>query len=150
VAAGRHEFELDNGNRFYIRRYEPFLSLEILGEVQKKFLPPMAQLLEANDETQAENVRMESAMRAIENVSKTLDGKSLINLVKTVLNKDYVSVSIGNQPPVQLDEGMLNQACDDVLDCIKLVVEVLRFNYEKLFTQGRTLIGQERSRPTIQ
>ena len=150
MAAGRHEFELDNGNRFYIRRYEPFLSLEILGEVQKKFLPPMAQLLEANDETQAENVRMESAMRAIENVSKTLDGKSLINLVKTVLNKDYVSVSIGNQPPVQLDEGMLNQACDDVLDCIKLVVEVLRFNYEKLFTQGRTLIGQERSRPTIQ
>jgi len=141
VAAGRHEFELDNGSKFYIRRFDPFLSLEVLGEVQKKFLPPIAALMEANDTGQADGTRMDAAMKAVEMISTNLDGKSLIGLVKTVLNKDYVSVSIQAEPPVQLDEGALNRATDDVFDVIKLTVEVLRYNYEKLFMQGRTLIG---------
>ena len=139
--AARHEFELDNGNKFYIRRYDPFLSLSILGEVQKKFLPPMASLMEANDPTNAGEERTRSAMQALENISKNLDGPSLVGLVKTVLNKDYVSVSIHGDAPRQLDEGAINLACEDVSEVIQLVMEVLRFNYEKLFTQGRSLIG---------
>ena len=150
MAGGRHEFELDNGAKFYIRRYDPFLSLEVLGEVQRKFLPPIAALMEANDANAEDSVRMDSAMKAVEMVSRTLDGKSLIALVKVVLNKDYVSVSIQAEPPIQLDEGALNRATDDVFDVIRLVVEVLRYNYEKLFTQGRTLIGQGQPQPVIQ
>ena len=41
--AKRVEFVLDNGNKFYIRRYDAFLSLRILGEVQKRFLAPPRQ-----------------------------------------------------------------------------------------------------------
>ena len=141
VVGKRFEFELDNGNKFYIRRFDPFLSLEILGEVQKKFLPPLAALLEANDTNQDDGARIDSAMKAVEMISANLDGKSLIILVKAVLNREYVSVSIQADPPVQLDEAALNRSTDDVFDVIKLVVEVLRYNYEKLFTQGRTLIG---------
>jgi len=141
VAAARHEFELDNGNKFYIRRYDPFLSLTILGEVQKKFLPPMASLMEANDPNNPNEDRTRSAMQALENISKNLDGQSLVGLVKLVLNKDYVSVSIHGDAPRQLDEGSINLACEDVSEVIQLVMEVLRFNYEKLFTQGRSLIG---------
>jgi hypothetical protein len=89
-------------------------------------------------------------MKAVEMVSRTLDGKSLIALVKVVLNKDYVSVSIQAEPPMQLDEAALNRACEDVFDVIRLVVEVLRYNYEKLFTQGRTLIGQGQPQAAIQ
>ena len=148
--ASRHEFELDNGNKFYIRRFDPFLSLEVLGEVQRKFLPPLASLLEANDEGQDQDARMEAAMKAVEKISQTLDGKSLIALVKTVLNSDYVAVSIQADPPIRLDEAALNRACDDVFDVIKLVVEVLRYNYEKLFTQGRSLIGRASSSQAIQ
>lgn len=148
--ASRHEFELDNGNKFYIRRFDPFLSLEVLGEVQRKFLPPLASLLEANDEGQDQDARMEAAMKAVEKISQTLDGKSLIALVKIVLNSDYVAVSIQADPPIRLDEAALNRACDDVFDVIKLVVEVLRYNYEKLFTQGRSLIGRASSSQAIQ
>ena len=150
MAPGRYEFELDNGSKFYIRRYDPFLSLEILGEVQKKFLPPLAALLEANDANQPAEARMDGAMKAVEMVSRSLDGKSLIALVKVVLNPDYVSVSIQADPPIKLDEGALNRACEDVFDVIQLLVAVLRYNYEKLFTQGRTLIGQGQAAPTIQ
>lgn len=151
VVGKRYEFELDNGNKFYIRRYEPFLSLEVLGEVQKKFLPPLAAMLEANDPNSSAEVRMDQATKAIESVSKSLDGKSLIALVKIVLNPAYISVSITADPPVPLDEGALNRSVDDVFDVIKILIEVLRYNYEKLFTQGRSLIGQDQQdRPTIQ
>ena len=150
MAGNRYEFELDNGNKFYIRRYDPFLSLEVLGEVQRKFLPPLAALMEANDSGAEKQDRVDNALKAVEMVSKTLDGKSLIALVKIVLNPEYVSVSIQADPPIRLDEGALNRACDDVFEVIKLVVEVLRYNYEKLFTQGRNLIGQAPPAPTIQ
>ena len=36
MARERNEIKLDNGNTFYIRRYDVFLSLKILGEVQKR------------------------------------------------------------------------------------------------------------------
>jgi hypothetical protein len=150
VAGNRFEFELDNGNKFYIRRYDPFLSLEVLGEVQRKFLPPLAALMEANDTNTEQKDRIDNAMKAVEMVSRTLDGKSLIALVKVVLNPEYVSVSIQADPPIRLDEGALNRACDDVFEVIKLVIEVLRYNYERLFTQGRSLIGQVQQPPTIQ
>ena len=140
--AARHEFELDNGNKFYIRRFDPFLSLSVLGEVQKKFLPPLASLMESNDPNNPGEERMKAAMQAMETISRNLDGPSLVGLVKLVLNKEYVSVSINGDAPRQLDEGAINLACDDVFELISLVIEVLRFNYEKLFTQGRTLIGQ--------
>jgi len=150
MAGGRHVFEFDNGNKFYIRRYEPFLSLEILGEVQKKFLPPLASLMEANDPTQDIETRMESVTKAVEAVSRSLDGKSLIAMVRLVLNPLYVSVEIQSEPAVQLDEAAVNRSCEDVADVIKLVIEVLRYNYERLFTQGRILIGQGQSAQTIQ
>jgi len=139
--AKRHEYKI-NGNTFYLRRYDPFLSLQILGEVQKKFLPPLASLLEANDAGQEETARISAAMDAVEKVSKTLDGNSLVSLVKLVLNQDYISVSIDGAEPRRLDEGALNLSCEDVADVISLVVEMMRYNYERLFTQGRTLIGQ--------
>jgi hypothetical protein len=140
--AARHEFELDNGSKFYIRRYEPFLSLTILGEVQRKFLPPMASLMEANDQKNTDEERTKSAMQAMETISKNLDGKSLVDLTKLVLNREYISVSIQGDAPRQLDEGAINLACEDVSEVIELVLEVLRFNYERLFTQGRNLIGR--------
>ena len=144
VVGKRFEFELDNGNKFYIRRYDPFLALEILGEVQKKFLPSIAAFFEARDNTDRD-AGMDAAMKAVETISKNLDGKSLIALVKTVLNPDYVSVSIGSDPPIRLDEGTINLACDDVSDTLMLVIEVLRYNYEKLFTQSRNLFGMVQS-----
>jgi Phage tail assembly chaperone protein, TAC len=141
----RHEFALENGNKFYIRRFDAFLALRVLGEVQKKFLVAFTSLMEANDKTIGQEAQERNLFKAIDNISKSLDGDSLIALVKQVLNPEFVSVSIGGEPPEKLDEGMLNRSIDSVYDVVAIVFEVLKVNYNELFTRGRTLIGQEQS-----
>lgn len=141
MAAAREEFVLDNGNKFYIRRYDPFLSLKILGEVQKKFLMPIAALMEAaqGGENTAD---MEKILGAVEKVSANLDGDSLVALCKTVLNGNFISVSIDGDAAIMLDEGALNLATDNIFDVVSLIVKVLEVNYKELFMRSRTLIGQ--------
>lgn len=143
MANGRHEFKLDNGNVFYIRRFDAFLSLRVLGEVQKKFLVAFTSLMEANDKSIGQEAQERNLFKAIDNVSKSLDGDSIVSLVKQVLNPEFISVVVEGEPPEKLDEGMLNRATESLYDVIALVFEVLKVNYEELFTRGRTLIGAE-------
>jgi hypothetical protein len=137
MAPSRHEFQLDNGNKFFIRRYDAFLSLKILGEVQKRFLAPFTAIMEARE--QKDNT--EAFSSAVERISKSLDGDSLVDLAKRVLNPEYISVIIENQQPEKLEESALNRATDNVFDVVSLIIEVLRYNYTELFTRGKTLIG---------
>lgn len=138
----RFEFAIPNGNKFYIRRYEPFLALEILGTVQKGFLQPIVTFIESQDKSMGDEARMQNLSAALDHLSKSLDGKSLVELAKQVLRPDYVSVVIEGDPPERCEENVLNKAVDDVSDIVSLVIEVLKVNYTKLFTRGRTLIGQ--------
>lgn len=137
MAPARHQFKLENGNTFYIRRYDAFLSLKILGEVQKRFLVPLSAIMEAKE---ADN--SESLTKAVEQISKSLDGDLLVDLAKKVLNSEFISVAIDGNDPSKLDEGQLNMATDGIFDVVSLIVEVLRYNYADLFTKGRTLYGQ--------
>jgi hypothetical protein len=147
AAVPRREFVLDNGNKFLIRRYNPFLSLEILGELQKRFLGPFVQLIESRDRPANGEDHFSQAM---DKLSRNLDGASLVDLVKKVCHPDYVTVVVQGQEPEKFDEGMLNLAINDVSDVILLVKEVLVYNYTDLFTKGRTLIGQARENMAIQ
>ena len=139
--AGREEFVLENGNKFHIRRYDAFLSLKILGEVQKKFLMPIAALMEAA-QSSGNEMDMEKILNAVEKVSMNLDGDSLVALCKTVLNSNFISVSIDGEPAQMLDEGSLNLATDSIFDVVSLIIKVLEVNYKELFTRSRNLIGQ--------
>ena len=134
----RVEFVLDNGNKFYIRRYDAFLSLRILGEVQKRFLAPLAAVMESRGNANGSD----GESIAIERLSKSLDGESLVDLAKKVLNPDFVSVMIDDDPPERIDEGLLNRATDNVYDVVAVVYKVLEVNYRELFTRGKTLIGE--------
>src|SRR5580765_7619390 len=149
MANGRHEFKLENGNTFYIRRFDAFLALRVLGEVQKKFLVAFTSLMEANDKSIGQEAQERNLFKAIDNVSKSLDGDSIVALVKQVLNPEFVSVVIEGEPPEKLDEGMLNRATDSLYDVIALVFEVLKVNYTELFTRGRTLIGEAQTSTAI-
>src|SRR3954464_12932774 len=139
--SGRQEFRLENGNVFYIRRYDPFLAMKVLGDVQKKFLAPFAQFMEANDRKLPQDVRDRNMTEAIDKISKNLDGDSLIELTRKVLNQEYISVVIDGKPPEKLTENVLNMAVDSVGDVFSLVFEVLRVNFEDLFMRGKNLIG---------
>lgn len=147
--ANREEFKLDNGNCFYIRRYDAFLSMKILGDVQKKFLGPFALFMDTVNAELPQEVRDKRTQDAIAQISMSLDGESLIDMAKKVLNPEFVSVSIDGGPPQKLDEGTLNLAIDDIYDVVALVFEVLKVNYAALFTRGRNLIGQAQSEAAI-
>ena len=99
--------------------------------------------MEAQDATLSEEAKERNLFKAIDLVSKSLDGDLIVGLVKQVLNPEFVSVSIEGEPPEKLDEGMLNRATDNLFDVISIVFEVLKVNYTELFTRGRTLIGAE-------
>jgi hypothetical protein len=142
----RHEFVLDNGNKFLIRRYDAFLSLKILGEIQKRFLSPFVQMIETRDRPANGE---DHFGEAVDKLSRNLDGDLLIDLVKKVCHPDFITVVVEGQDPEKFDEGLLNLAIADVSDVIALVVEVLKYNYTGLFTKGRTLIGQARESMVI-
>jgi hypothetical protein len=141
MAVTRYEFVLDNGNKFLIRRYDAFLSLKILGEIQKRFLAPFVQMIENRDQP-ANGV--DHFGDAVDKLSRNLDGDLLVDLVKKVCHPEFVTVVVEGHEPEKFDEGMLNLAINDVSDVIALVVEVLKYNYTDLFTKGRTLFGQAR------
>jgi hypothetical protein len=149
MARDRNELKLDNGNIFYIRRYDVFLAFKVLGEVQKRFLVALTSLMEANDKSIGQEAQERNLFKAIDSISKSLDGDSIVMLVKLVLNPEFISVSIGGEPPEKVDEGMLNRATDSIYDVVSVVFEVLQVNYKELFTRGRTLIGQDQSNTAI-
>jgi hypothetical protein len=120
-----------------------------LGEVQKKFLVALSSLMEAKDDTLEEEEKDRKLFRAIDTISKSLDGDSIVALVKLVLNPEFVSVVIEGEPPEKLDEGMLNRSTDSLFDVVSLVFEVLKINYSELFTRGKTLIGVEQSSTAV-
>jgi hypothetical protein len=72
---------------FYIARYEPFLALEILGDLQKQFAGPF---LAAMDGKASENdaTRTQTMMQAFANLSGQMDGKTLRELAKKLINPD--------------------------------------------------------------
>jgi hypothetical protein len=115
--------------------------MKILGDVQKRFMTPFALFMEANDKKLSQDIRDRNLMSAIQQFSLSIDGDSLIEITKTVLQTEYVSVSIGGNPPEKLTDNVLNMATDSVIDVVMLVLEVLKVNYEDLFTRGKTLIG---------
>lgn len=140
--SGRHEFALENGTKFYIRRYDVFLAMKILGDVQKRFMTPFALFMEANDQKLSQELRDRNLMAAVQQFSLNIDGDSLIEITRTVLHPEYVTAVIGGNPPEKLTENVLNMATDSIVDVVSLVMEVLKVNYEDLFTRGKTLIGQ--------
>ena len=148
AVSSRKQFKLNDSATFYIRKYEPFLSLEILGDLQTKFLSPMAALLEGNDSNSNEDVKMKHIFDGIERLSKTLDGKSLVQLSKMVLNGDYISVEINNEPAERLTENLVNRSIENVGELFELILEVLKLNYTEVFTLAMSRIGAVRD-PTI-
>ena len=140
--ATRHEFKLENGSIFYIRRYDAFLSMRVLGDVQKRFLGPFALFMDTVNADLSQEIKDKRTQEAIAKLSSSLDGEVLVDISKKILNPEFVSVSIDGGPPAKLDEGSLNLATDSIFDVVSLIFEVLKVNYEELFTRGRNLIGQ--------
>lgn len=128
--SGRHEVKIGD-NSFYIRRYNPFMALEILGDLQKQFAGPFLGVLDGKA-AGTEGEGQAAMMAAFSKLSATIDGKTLRTLAKRLLDPDYISVSIDGAEPKKLDEITVGLAITSVGDLLQLCWEVISYNFAEV------------------
>ncbi len=140
-------------NTYHVRKFEPFLALEVLGELQKHLMGPLTRIIEAAQGDAinggASSVSMtvgadtlKGMMDGIDKLSAGLDGKTLVALAKLVLNPEYVAVQIEGGEAEKLTQAAVNRAFEDIGEMGQLIVEVVKINYEGFMRRSIALIGQ--------
>lgn len=153
------------GSVYFIRPYDPFLALEIMGDLQQRFLAPLLSTLDAAGKPSAEEIAaaggdqeaaeaakrkvMEAeGMRGIARLSAAMNGKELRAWAEKLLLADFISVAVdGADPgnPRKLDTTARALALKSSADIIELCIAVCRVNFAGIFTRAGSLLGAGRS-----
>ena len=136
---GRHKVELGD-NVFYIRRFEGFTALEILGDLQKQFAGPFLASLDGKQSATKEEAHA-SFMGALAKLSASIDGKTLRDLAKRLLDPECVSVSINGAEPRKLDATMMGLALTGAADILQLCWEIITYNFAEVIARINSPIG---------
>lgn len=131
---------------FYIRPMDPFKALDLLGDLQKTFLPAMGAAFGKSDlgEEQTEDVTLSKLMHrkidleaAATKLSSAVSGSILIDLLTRILQGDSIAYCPDG------DKGNLKKLDKPALSAIyvgrpksmlELAWKVLRVNYSDFFT----------------
>lgn len=125
---------------FYIRRYDAFLSLEILGDLQRRFFAPLLAIMDgAQSGTPEQKTAAFSA--GLEKMSVGLDGPTLRDLAAKLLNSEFISVSISGAEPRKLDQVAIAQSLSGAADVIDLCLAVVKANYSDFGQRWPALSG---------
>lgn len=125
---------------FYIRPMDPFQALDLLGDLQKTFLPAIGAALgdevELSDTVLADLLSQQIDLKgAIAALSASINGINLTNMLQRILNGDYISYTKGGEKAKKLDKAALMQIYQGNLrDMFALAWAVLRVNYADFFT----------------
>jgi len=139
MTAGRHEVTI-GANTFYLRRYDPFLGLEILGDLQQRLGAPLLSSMEGRAGLGNEDA-FSAMMSGLAKLSASMDGKALTSVARRLLLPDFVSVAANGGEPRKLDASaiaLLNLGMEDLAE---LCVEVAKFQFGPFFERLRSLTG---------
>lgn len=143
------EFE-QNGNIFYIRPFDPFLALKLLGDLQKLISPVIGNVFSAFGEDGEKsnagiidkNIDMCAVEKAFAALAEHVDGQKLEAMALRILDKNYVSVGIDGCETVRLDKPQISELfTGNVSDMLLLIVEVLMVNYGDFTKLFKSLSG---------
>lgn len=135
---------------FYIRPMDPFKALDLLGDLQKTFLPAIGAAIGKTGLTDGKKeVSMADLLSkdidiqaALVQISGAVNGISLTNMVQRILNTEYISYS-QNGETKKLDKAALMQIYQGNLSgMFALAWKVLQVNYADFFTMLPTQFGQ--------
>lgn len=125
------------GNIFYIRQFDPFQALKVLGELQKLITPILGGVAGAISKNGVDkditDIRIVAA--ALQDVFNALpdqlDGEKLHALSKKLLNAEFIGVMIdGEGQPVKLSTDRINDVfTGNPYDMLRLMFEVAKANY---------------------
>lgn len=145
--AEKHKREI-GGNTFYIRRYQPFLALEILGDLQQQFAAPLLSMVDGKPGgTQEENSA--ALMSALGKLSKNVDGKTLRLMAQRLIDpenqgragSDYIAIAIGDDDPKKMTFDDTVRAEMTVADILQLCWEIITYNYAEVLARFASPTG---------
>jgi len=132
-----HEYP-QGDNTFYLRPMDPFLSINLLGELTKTLSPiagkaSSAVLGEGGKEGKS-IFEQELNARSIEGIftaiAENVDGPKIESLMKKLLNEQYISVKMPGQEPVRLTrEAIAELFTGNPQNMLLLALEVIKVNY---------------------
>lgn len=127
--------------KVYIRRFEPLKGLRILTDLQKKFLGPLLTAIEMR----ASNIGMAhpDASKALATLSASLDSASLDQILKLLVDPEYVTLEYGNDRQDKANESTMNMAFEEQGPeaIIQLALEVFKANFQGFWNRAASLIG---------
>jgi hypothetical protein len=127
---------------FYISPMDPFLALELLGDLQKTFLPAIGAAFGKSDMSEEKkNVTMADLLSrkidiqsALIQLSGAINGINLKNMLQRILNSDYIRYE-QNGDVKKLDKVALMSIYNGNLSgMFELAWKVLQVNYADFFT----------------
>lgn len=143
MSAAREKVEI-GGMTLSIRKFDPFTGLEVLGELQRHFLTPLAAGLEAG-KAETEEQAMSAMTEALTKLSTGINGAILRQLATMLVVPDNVTLQMSeHDDPMKATADNIRAKCD-VGQLIDIMVSVVKVNFAKVFTDGLARIGQARS-----
>lgn len=138
---------------FYIRPMDPFKALDLLGDLQKAFLPAIGAAFGKVDlgaqEGEAKAATLSSLLRqeidisgGLVQMSTAINGVSLSNFLQRILDSDFIAYSQNGGEAKKLDKAAKATIFQGNLSgMFALAWQVLRVNYADFFTMLPGLSG---------
>lgn len=127
-------------SEFAIRRFDPFMALRLLGDLQRDILPALGNLMQgvlgSDDEAGAET----GLADAVRELSGKLDGNALETWANRLLDPEFVTVIINGRDS-KLTKDMRAMAFDDAGQIIELMVHIIRHNFADFFLRWAGRFG---------
>lgn len=138
---------------FYIRPMDPFKALDLLGDLQKAFLPAIGAALgkvDLGESAGAGNITLASVLKqeidikgAVTQLSGAINGVNLTGLLQRILVSDYISYAKDGDDAKKFDKAAQIQVFQGNLSgMFALAWQVLRVNYADFFTTFPGLTGE--------
>lgn len=127
-------------SEFSIRRFDPFMALELLGDLQRDILPALGSLM-AGVFGKGEDAATDAAIAdTVRELSTKLDGASLQRWANRLLDPEFVTVIINGRDS-KLTKDMRAMAFDDAGQIIELMVHIIRHNFADFFLRWAGRFG---------
>lgn len=140
--ADTKEIEL-NGHKLFIRKFEPFHGLRVIGALQARFLIPFAVSMRMQT-APTEDLAVEAVTKAARELSNNIGGENLVEIAKLLIDPTYIGIKVRGQGDAKrLDEGMINLNLE-LADLLDLCKASLLFNFLDFGKRAAILFGEAR------
>jgi hypothetical protein len=118
----------------YIRRFDPFYALEVLGDLQKRFVRPFLSVVDGKEGGSEEENRAK-LMAALSNLAGEVDGKELRRLATVLIDPNCISIAGPGEQPSKLDANEALRRGLTPGDLLMLCWAVVSYNFAEVLAR---------------